>query len=104
MVVKAARGKQQSKSEEELRLGLADFVSICSEIDGNDVRLYVFLSNRLNFTQPVHVPQIQMAALLGKRQNHISRSLKKLMDAGILLPGPEGPRGSKWMLNPDYGK
>jgi predicted transcriptional regulator len=103
MAVKEGRQKQQQKSDAELREGLADFIAICTKIDGNDVRLYVFLSNRLNFTEPVFVPQVQMVAMLGKHQAHISRSLKKLVDAGVLLPGPEGTRASKWMFNPDYG-
>lgn len=103
MAVQKAKKKAQSKPEEELRQGLGDFVSICPELDGVDVRMFLYLFTRLKFTEFVHVPQIEMAVMLGKRQGHVSRSLKKLVDVGVLLPGPEGTRASKWMLNPDYG-
>lgn len=103
MAVKGARVKAQSRSEEDLRRGLADFVAVCPDLDGVDVRVYVYLSGRLNFKEPLHVPQIEMAVTLGRQQTHISRSLRKLVAVGVLIPGPDGTRASKWMFNPDYG-
>ena len=102
MAMKTAREKKRLKTEEELRQGLADFVSISPNLDGVDVRVYVYLSFRLNFTEPVHVPQVEMATMLGRLQTHISRSLRNLVAAGVLVAGPEGTRASKWMFNPDY--
>jgi hypothetical protein len=103
MAVKKAKERAQPKSEEELRQGLNEFVAISRELDGVDVRVYLYMSIRLNFKEPVHVPQIELATMLGRLQTHISRSLRSLVAAGVLLPGPDGTRGSKWMLNPDYG-
>jgi predicted transcriptional regulator len=50
----------------------------------------------------VHVPQIEMATMLGRRQTHISRALRNLVAVGVLMPGQNGTRASEWMLNPDY--
>src|SRR5580698_6327424 len=79
MAVKKAREKAQPKFEEELRRGLGDFVAISPDLDGVDVRVYVYLSGRLNFSEPVHVPQIEMATMLGRQQTHISRALHNLV-------------------------
>jgi len=103
MAVKTARKKAKVTSEEALRIGLGDFVAMSPDLDGVDVRVYVYLSGRCNFHEPVHVPQIEMAAMLGRQQTHISRALRNLVAAGVLLPGPNGSRASEWMLNPDYG-
>jgi predicted transcriptional regulator len=104
MAVKAAKEKQQRKSDAELLQGLSDLVAKSPDLDGVDLRVYVYLFCKLNFLEPVHVPQIEMAMELNKLQTHISRSLRKLIDAGVLLPGPEGTRASKWMLNRDFDK
>lgn len=103
MAVKKAREKAQTKSEEELRQELNAFVAISRDLDGVDVRVYVYMSARLNFNEPVHVPQIEMATMLGRQQTHISRALRNLVAAGVLVAGPNGNRASEWMLNPDYG-
>jgi len=100
MAVKKAKEKAL-KSEEELRRDVGDFVAMNPVLDGVDIRVFVYLSGRVNFTEPVHVPQIEMAIALGRQQTHISRSLRKLVDVGVLLSGPEGTRASKWMFNAD---
>jgi predicted transcriptional regulator len=103
MAVKKAKEKAQPKAEEELRRELSDFVVMSPDLDGVDVRVFFYLASRLNFRDPVHVPQIELAVTLNKQQTHISRSLRTLVAAGVLVPGPDGTRASKWMLNPDYG-
>jgi CRP-like cAMP-binding protein len=104
MATNKARQRTQSTSEEELRQGLNEFVAFSRELDGVDLRVYLYTSGRVNFTEPVHLPQVEMATMLGRRQTHISRALRNLVAAGVLVPGPDGTRGSKWMLNAEYGK
>jgi predicted transcriptional regulator len=68
-----------------------------------DLRVFLYMSQRLNFEKPVHVPQMEIATVLGKQRTHVSRALRRLVEIGILIPGPGGTRASEWMLNPDYG-
>ena len=102
MAMKKAREKAPPKSEEELRLGLSRFVAMSPYLDGVDLRVFAYLFCALNFREPVHVPQIEMATMLGRQQTHISRALRNLIAAGVLVTGPNGNRASEWMLNPDY--
>jgi predicted transcriptional regulator len=104
MAVHKLAKPKSAPTEAQLRQGLDAFVAVSRELDGVDVRVYLYVSGRLNFDEPVHVPQIEMAAILGRRQTHISRALRNLVAAGVLVVGPEGTRGSKWMLNRDCGK
>ena len=101
---KGTTHRKDARSEEQLRREWAAFVPLCPGLDGNALRLLFYLQSRLNFSEPVRVTQVELVSLLGWHQSHISRSLKRLMDAGILLPGEGGSRSSKWQLNPEFGK
>jgi predicted transcriptional regulator len=103
MAVKKVRVLQDLRTEAELRQVLDAFVATSRELDGVDVRVYLYMSGRLNFEEPVHVPQIEMSVMLDRRQTHISRALRNLVTAGVLIVGPEGTRGSKWMLSRHCG-
>jgi hypothetical protein len=74
------------------------------ELDGVDLRVFLFLFSRLNFRRAVCVPQIEVAQALGRHQEHISRSIRKLREKGILIPGEKVRRSTAWRLNPDYGQ
>jgi predicted transcriptional regulator len=99
-------GKSQArhrKTDDVRRQELNEFVASSDRLDGVDVRVFLYLSGMLNFHEPVAVPQMQIAEILQRRKPHISRSIKNLIDARALVPGPNGTRSSEWMLNPDYG-
>jgi predicted transcriptional regulator len=103
MAVKRSGKESSPQSEAELRQRIDAYVAMSRDLDGVDVRTYLYMSGKLNFDEPVHVPQIEMSVMLRRRQTHISRALKNLVTAGVLIVGPEGTRGSKWMLNRECG-
>lgn len=90
------------KTDDVRRQELNQYVASCAALDGVDVRVFLYLSDLLNFDEPIAVPQMQIAEILQRRKPHISRSIKNLVDAGVLVPGPNGTRSSELMLNPDY--
>ena len=100
---KASTTTRHFVTEETARRRLNEAVAKNLDLEGMDLRVFLCISARLNFEKPVHVPQMEIAALLGKQRTHISRALRRLVEMGILLPGPGGTRTSEWMLNPDYG-
>jgi predicted transcriptional regulator len=103
MAEKASTKTRHFVTEEAARRRLNEAVAMNLDLEGMDLRVFLYMSARLNFEKPVHVPQMEIAALLGKQRTHISRALRRLVEMGILLPGPGGTRTSEWMLNPDYG-
>lgn len=96
--------KRVGKNTEDIRTRICRAVAADAELDGVDLRVFLYLNMSLNFEKPVHQSQVELAVVLGKRQEHISRAIRRLTEAGILVPGPEGKRASKWTLNPNYGK
>ena len=63
-------------------------------------RVFMYLNARLDFHNIIRVPQVEIAKALGMRAPDVSRAVKKLVDLGILIPGPVA---SAWRLNPQAG-
>jgi hypothetical protein len=94
--------KNISKSVE-----LAEFnrrVAASEMLDGTDLRVYLYLSQVVGFEEYTSVTQMDLAMSLDKFPQHISRSIRRLIEAGILIRDPEdGLRSSRWRFNPDFG-
>ena len=63
-------------------------------------RVFMYLNARLDFHNIVRVPQVEIAKALGMTKQSVGRAIKKLLDLGILIPGPIP---SAWRLNPYAG-
>ena len=74
------------------------------DLDGVDIRVFVYLSEKLSFESLTYHPQLELSVALGRRKEHISRAIRRLIEAGVLATGPKGTRASEWRLNPDYGR
>lgn len=79
-------------------------LALDSELEGVDLRVFLYLSSKLDHRKPVLVPQTEIAELMGKKTAHISRAVRRLKDKGILIAGEKVGRSATWRLNPDYGK
>ena len=54
----------------------------------------------LDFHNIIRVPQVEIAKALGMHKQSVHKAVKKLVDLGILIPGPVA---SAWRLNPQAG-
>jgi hypothetical protein len=105
MAVKGASEKvKHPKPDNVLRQELNEYVAACADLDGVGVRVFLYLCGLLDFEKFVAVPQVQIATVLGRQKTHISRAIRSLVGAGVLIAGPNGTRSSEWKLNPDYDK
>jgi predicted transcriptional regulator len=73
-------------------------------LDGVDLRVALYLVSKLNFTSFKVVQVNELAAMLGRRSEHVSRSIRKLESSGVIIPGSKVGRSVEWRLNPEYGK
>jgi predicted transcriptional regulator len=96
--------RKADKTYEQIRNRINESLAIDTELDGVDLRVFLYLSARVGFEEFVHVPQTELAAALERRKEHISRSIRKLTENGFIVYSPKGARASEWRLNPDYGK
>jgi CRP-like cAMP-binding protein len=91
-------------------LSASDFLKITGklaidpDLDGVDFRVFLYLFSRLDFDMSMRVPQVEIAQALGKRTEHISRSIRRLKQKGIIAPVDKMARSPVFRLNPDYWK
>lgn len=75
------------------------------ELDGVDLRVFLYLFARLDFENFTRVEQRDIAETLKRRREHISRSIRKLKEKKVIIEAaPKVGRSSAYLLNPKYGR
>ena len=82
---------------------LLQAVALQEGLSGVDLRVFLYLTARLDSEQFQEVPQAEIAHALGRRKEHITRSMAKLKAAGV-IEGVKAGRAAEWRFNPKYGK
>jgi hypothetical protein len=74
------------------------------EIGGEALRVFLYLSGRLDFENLIVVPQVEVAKALNMRPQAVSRALKLLVGKGIIVRALQTGRAvTALRLNPHYG-
>jgi len=80
-------------------------LALDERVDGVDLRVFLFLFCRLDFENYRLVEQREIAETLNRQKAHVSRSVRKLKQKGILLEAsPKVGRSGRYLLNPRFGK
>lgn len=66
-------------------------------------RTFLIIISVLDFENFVSISQSEIAKKLGMRPPHVSAAFKRLVDEGVLIPGPKVGRSGTYRLNPSYG-
>jgi len=72
-------------------------------LQGRDYEVLFALLEVLDFENLIQVSQVDLAEELGMHKPHLSRSIKRMVDIGILLEGPKIGRSKTFRLNPSFG-
>ena len=78
-------------------------IALDERIQGQDLRVFLVLLSKLDYENWLRVCQADLAAALGMTKGNTSRSIKRLIDAEILLEGPKVGTSKTYRLNPAYG-
>jgi hypothetical protein len=93
------------KSETELDVRkIYRALALEDDLDGVDLRVFLYLFSSLDFRSFIPVPQLEVAEALAKQKAHVSRSIRKLKERGLIIAGPKVNRSPSFRLNPHYGK
>jgi hypothetical protein len=63
-------------------------------------RFALYLTSHLNFDNFTVVQVIELATMLGRRSEHVSRAVRKLEARGVIMQGGKIGRSKEWRLNP----
>ncbi|BCA80490.1 winged helix-turn-helix domain-containing protein [Desulfuromonas sp. AOP6] len=81
-----------------------DYLATCDSLTGADFKVFFKMLKALRHGNEVLVNQVGLAREMNLSQPNLSRSIRKLLDAGVILPGEtqHGPHKS-YTLNPCIG-
>ena len=74
-----------------------------SNLSGNDFKVLMKLLSVLDYENLIQVSQAEIARELNMHRQHVQRSIKRLMDLGIVLEGVKIGISRSYRLNPNFG-
>lgn len=74
-----------------------------SDLTAPDMRVFFALIAKLDFENLLVLSQAELGRELGMQRQHVQRSIKRLMELGVLLEGPRIGISRSYRLNPQMG-
>ena len=74
-----------------------------SNLSGNDFKVLMKLLSVLDYENLIQVSQAEIARELNMHRQHVQRSIKRLLDLGILPEGVKIGISRSYRLNPNFG-
>ena len=74
-----------------------------SNLSGNDFKVLMKLLSVLDYENLIQVSQADVAGELNMHRQHVQRSIKRLIDLGIVLEGVRIGISRSYRLNPNFG-
>ena len=74
-----------------------------SNLTGNDMKVMWAMLARLDYENLIQVNQAEVAEEIGMNRHHVNRSIKKLIELGVVLEGVKIGISRSYRLNPNFG-
>lgn len=74
-----------------------------SNLSGNDFKVLMKLLSVLDYENLIQVSQAEISRELNMHRQHVQRSIKRLLDLGIVLEGVKIGISRSYRLNPNFG-
>ena len=74
-----------------------------SNLTGNDMKVMWAMLARLDYENLIQVSQAEVAQELGMNRHNVNRSIKKLIELGVVLEGVRIGISRSYRLNPNFG-
>ena len=77
-------------------------VAADKEMSHDMTRVWLFLLGRISFENWVTLPQVEISEELQMHKSNVSKSIKALLNKGLILKGPKIGRTSAYKINSHY--
>ena len=74
-----------------------------SNLTGNDMKVMWAMLARLDYENLIQVNQAEVAEEIGMNRHNVNRSIKKLIEMGVVLEGVKIGISRSYRLNPNFG-
>lgn len=101
--VAVIRPKQKSAFQRHFTMNQDALKILAKTLTGEQFKVLMILLADLDYENYIQVAQADIAESLDMQKTNVSRSVKVLLDLGVLLLGPKVGRSHSYRLNPQFG-
>ncbi|EGY2185584.1 hypothetical protein V7L46_004847 [Salmonella enterica subsp. enterica serovar 4,[5],12:i:-] len=101
--VAVIRPKQKSAFERHFTMNQAALELLAKTLTGEQFKVLMMLLASLDYENFIQVAQADIAEKLEMQKTNVSRSIKGLIDIGVIIEGPKIGRSKTYRLNPQFG-
>lgn len=95
--------KRISPFERHFTMNQAGLLTLAKNLTGEQLKVLLTLLADLDYENYIQVTQQDIAEKLNMQKTHVSRSVKALIDLGVVLEGPKVGRSKTYRLNEQFG-
>jgi biotin operon repressor len=74
-----------------------------SDLGGAEFKIMFLLISKLDFENHLLINQVELANELGMLRQNVNKSIKRLVEVGVILEGPKFKQNRSYKLNPEFG-
>lgn len=101
--VAVIRPKQKSAFERHFTMNQAALELLAKTLTGEQFKVLMMLLASLDYENFIQVAQADIAEKLEMQKTNVSRSIKGLINLGVIIEGPKIGRSKSYRLNPQFG-
>lgn len=101
--VAVVRPKQKSAFERHFTMNQAALELLAKTLTGEQFKVLMMLLASLDYENFIQVAQADIAEKLEMQKTNVSRSIKGLINLGVIIEGPKIGRSKSYRLNPQFG-
>jgi len=101
--VAVIRPKQKSAFQRHFTMNQDALKILAKTLTGEQFKVLMILLADLDYENYIQVAQADIAESLDMQKTNVSRSVKVLLDLGVILLGPKVGRSHSYRLNPQFG-
>ena len=101
--VAVIRPKQKSAFERHFTMNQAALELLAKTLTGEQFKVLMMFLASLDYENFIQVAQADIAEKLEMQKTNVSRSIKGLINLGVIIEGPKIGRSKSYRLNPQFG-
>lgn len=101
--VAVVRPRQKSAFERHFTMNQSALLILANTLNGEQLKVLLALLAELDYENFIQVAQADIAEKLNINKVNVSRSVKALIDVGVIFEGPKVGRSKTYRLNEQFG-
>ena len=97
------RPKQKSSFQRHFTMNQDALKILAKELTGEQFKVLMLMLADLDYENFIQVAQADIADTLGMQKTHVSRSVRALLEVGVIFEGPKVGRSKTYRLNEQFG-